>query len=331
MRLGAPRAKTSVLEKRLREEGGKLDKKRGPFVTSKDNVRRYGFALPAPIVALLELADVYLIEDLAPRMPTFRYLRVAPGGWELPIPEKGTPYAVTVARRFDWNTFSNMQLWEHLAGTMSLGWDRGDNRYMVSTQSAGAPVFWMDHETAEMTNAVASSLENFLRVQVGDDEGVVPEPERVLVRAPEIWDREKHDDSYLEPTVPLTSWPPFLSARADWLVGCVAFGSPERLGRDEAFAFDLDEELPLVGSREPLALYWMLRAYYLGEREVFDEVAPRASEVSPLARSFAEVIEERWDASPEVSKMSAVRAALAKRKDLPRKAKWKGVERARLV
>ncbi len=301
---------------------------RKPFVTSEDNVRRYGFALPKSLVALMKLADTWLIEDA--KTKSFRYLRVAPGGWDLPLPVANEAYAVTVVKRFQWNTFSNMQLWEHFAGTMSLGWDAGDNRYMVSTQSPEAPVFWMDHETAEMTNAIARSLENFLRVQVGDD-ARVPKIERTLVAAPSVWDREKDDANYIEATVPLTSWPPFLSARADWLVGCLAFGEPQRLGRPEAFAFDFAKELPLVATREPIALYWMLRAYFFEERDVFDEAAPRARKISPLAKSFADLLEERWSASPKTSSLAKVRASLKKRKDLPRKAKWKSVSRASLT
>lgn len=142
------------------------------------------------------------------------------------------------------------------------------------------------------------------------------------MKKPGIWDRKDGDGGYLDATVPLVSWPPFLSARADWIVGSIAFGAPSHLDRPEAHAFDLRKELPLVGSHEPLALYWLLRSYYLGERDVFDEVAPRARPLSALARGFAELLDERWSAKPKTSALAKVRGALARRKDLPRKAKW---------
>lgn len=325
-RMGAPAVDVELLTSRLAKEGGTLDPAIGPFLPSAENLRRYGFALPKPLVALLDLADRVLIEDASSKMPSFRYLRVTPGGWELPAEIAGEPYVVTVAKRFDWNTFSNMQLWEHFAGTMSLGWDPGDNRYMVSTVDDDAPVFWMDHETAEMSNAIASSLESFLRVQVGEDEDV-SERERALVRNPGAC-----GSKYLDTPGPLTAWPPFLSARADWMIGCLAFGAPERLDRPEVHAFDLGLELPLVGTSEPVALYWLLRTYYLEERDVFDEVAPRAAGASPFTRSLAELLEERWRASPKNSSMAKVRAKLVGDERLPRKAAFTGkLSRDRLV
>lgn len=327
-RMKAPKVSDAILIKRLAEEGGKLDKKWGPFLKSDENVRRYGFALPKGLVDLLALADRYLIEDLSEKMPSFRYLRVAPGGWEMPEAAKGATLIDTVVTRFDWNTFSNMQLWEHFAGTMSLGWDPGDNRYMVATTYDAAPVFWMDHETAEMAGCVASSLENFLRVQTGDDERV-PKNERALSRQPSHWERDNDKLAYLglPEGVPLTAWPPFLSARADWLVAMMAFGGPESmLEKPEVGCFDLARELPFLAAREPLALYWTLRAHFLDERDVFDQVAPRAKEASPLAASLVEMLDARWKAP------SAKRALLKKRKDAPRTAKWpKGLSRDRLV
>jgi hypothetical protein len=318
------------LEERLRKESGKPLPKTGSVITSADIRERYAFSLPDDVGALLEVADRFMIEDVEGK--NFRFVRVAPGGWELPTPVDGEEYAVTVAKRFDWNTFSNMQLWEHFAGLMPLGWDRGDNRYEVATTCSAAPVFWLDHETADVFGAVAPSLHDFLQIQYGD-EAKYDERTRKLALEPGHWDRDEDGLAYHERTVPLAQWPPFLAARSEWIVAGMAFGSLE--GKDklpEVGAFDLDHELPLVRESEPLALYWLMRAYYLEERDVFDEVGKSASKVSPLAASIARLCEARWNAKPKESAMAKVREQLRPEAKRLREAKWpKGLQATDLV
>lgn len=176
-----------------------------------------------------------------------------------------------------------------------------------------------------------SSLERFLRVQLGD-ETHVPEREARLIKKPSRWAR---DDglAYLEREVPLTQWPPFLAARAEWLVSCLRFGTPDKLQPPEVRAFDFERELPWVERLEPLALYWCLRAFSLDEREVFDAAAPLARKVSPLASSLADLVEERWSGANSESGLVRTREALRqRRKDVPITAAWpRGLDPALLV
>lgn len=291
--------------------------------------RRHGCALPTSLRQLLTLADKY--PHTAIEGANFRFVRVGEGGWEMPVPIEGEAYARTIAQRFDWNTFSNMQLWEHFAGLQPLGWDRDDNRFAVSTIDEAAPVFWLDHETAELEGAVAPSLESFVRVQCGELAGV-DERSRALVLEPSRWSREDDGHAYHARTGPLTSWPPFLAERAEWLVACAAFGSTE--GKTESPAvlcFDLERELPLVGRHEPLALYWLLRSYYLEERDVFDEVFGAARAVSPFTASLAQLCEAQWNAGPRASPLSKMRQALKGEAKRLRRARWKTYSRDELV
>lgn len=316
------------IARRLSDEGGTPHPNEGAVIRARTLLARYGFALPRPLESLLEVADAFMLEDA--KMPSLRFVRVAPGGWEPPPVVEGEELALTFIKRFDWNTFSNMQLWERFSGTAPLGWDPMENRFAVATTRPDAPVFWLNHETAEIHGAVAS-LEGFLRAQLGMDG--VSERERHLSLAPDVWSRDSDGLEYLGDDGPLTAWPPFLSARADWIVACLKFGQPEgMLERFEVQAFDLGKERESLGSSEPLALYWLLRSFFLDERDVFDEVKLRASSASPLAASFARLCEARWSASPETSMMAKVRARL--RGDAPRlrKPRWpRNVSRENLV
>lgn len=297
-----------VLLKRLRDDGGTQEdegdiERWGPFIPSAENIRRYGFRLPQSVVGLLELADRYMIEDVT--TPSFKYLRVSPGGWEMPGEKPGEELAITVAHRFEeWNTSSNLQLWEHLAGVMSLGRDKADNRYVVATTRETAPVFLLDRETCTLHDGalVAPSLEMFLRAQFGDGEAGDLERQQRITNQP---------SAETSRSGPLTTWPPFLAARSGWLASCMMFGEPGDFWKSpDACAFDLATELPVIHKREPLALYWILRSFYLDEKDVFQEVKESASKASPLAASWARVCETRWNRAPSESMMIKVREKL---------------------
>ena len=291
-----------------------------PFLSAEMNRMLYGFALPKEVSALLDIADDIAIEDV--KMKNFKYCRVAPEGWEMPTPVRTEPYLATVLKRFDWNTFSNMQLWEHLAGLMPLGWDGGDNRYEVSTVSNPAHVFWLDNETARIYGPVASSLSNFLAAHMGNED--IPKLERTLSRAPSSWTRAEDELEYLPRNVPLSSWPPFLAARSEWLIAQLCFAdSKEQRKHPEISQFDLKMELKLVSKNEPLALYWLLRSFILDEQDVFDEVASQTRTFpSLLVSSTVEVCERSWKLTAKESSLVQARTKLKAEANTLRKAKW---------
>lgn len=295
------------LARRLEADGGVPDPDLGPYVPSAELARRYGFALPPPVRQLLDLADLLMIEDARTR--SFRYARIAPGGWDLPPPQAGSSQAQAVCQRFAWNTFSNLQLWEHFAGCLTIGSDRGDNRLVAATVDDAAPVFWLDHETAELHGAIAPGLEPFLRVQLGQARAASAH-HRALIIAPDTDARAEDGRAYLPRTGPLRAWPPFLSARADWMVAALAFGRLERLHqRPEATAFDLERERSWLSRSEPIALAWLTRAFLLGLRDVFEEVVGAAAAASPLAASFAALYDERWSDPASDAPLARARAA----------------------
>lgn len=320
VRRKAPKVNRAKLTKLLKANGVKPDKTFGPFIPAKENLRRYGFPLPKEVRALLEIADTWAIEDF--ECVDFKYVRVAPEGWELPAKKPREPYFVTVLRRFEWNAFSNMQVWEHFAGLMSLGWDGGDNRYFVSTIKSPAPVFWMDHEygTFQYGGCVARSLENFLRVQFGGS-GRVPANERTLSSKPSSWEREKDGARYLEADGPLALWPPFLARRCHWIVGAI-LGHATGFDSPESACFDAKLEVPLAKTSEPLAMYWLFRSFYFADRDLFDEIVSLSKNLSPLVESIGNVMQERWNAKPKESSLAAARSRLKREKHAPRKAKF---------
>lgn len=315
----------------LKKKGVASAKKDVAFIASDENARRYGFPLPRDLRELLRLGETWAIEDV--RLLNYRYLRVAPDGWELPPPADDLLW--TVMQRFEWNTFSNMQLWEHLAGLMSIGWDDKDNRWFASTVSESAPVFWIDHEHGAFTTGegddrviiggcVASSLKTFLRVAVGDTK--VADPEYTLVRKPSHWDEDELD--YLDAEdagVPLRAWPPFLAARAEWIIGTILYQDADSyLDAPAVRCFDAARELPLVSESEPLALYWLLRTFLLRERELFAEAVQEAKKKpTPLVASTIAMLEPKLDEPNDApGAFARARSVVAGANDAPRTPAW---------
>ena len=293
----------------------------GAFLDSKVTANRYGIPLPAEAQKLFALADEWAIEDV--KFASYKYLRAAPQGWEIPGPTAGEPLFATFMRRFEWNAFSNMQLWEHFAGVACVGWVGGgeDRAYVALREHDGrAPVFVMDHETAELSGCIARSLGNFLRVQCNPKDATVPATERSLVLDPE------HRKKYLEPEGPLRAWPVFLERRARWIVAALAFGDAREvathLEAKESKCFDAARELPDAAQNEAIAMYWLLRAFLLGETDHFEAAHKGAlSNPSPLVRSAAQITRARWASTDASSRLVQMRTAM---KDLsaPRKPNW---------
>jgi hypothetical protein len=223
-------------------------------------------------------------------------------------------------RRFDWNVFSNMQLWEHFAGVVTIAVHDSDGRFLagrVERDDGTSPVFYMDHETARIEGCVAESVRDFVMIEMGDDANV-PKETKKLVLKPESWDRGE-GEGYLPRSLRLREWAPFLAARADWIVAALAFGAGEaksHLEAPEVRCFDAKVELPLVASSEALALYWLTRSFFLSERDVFEEAANVASaDAPPLVASCIDVLRDPGDA------LVKTRAALARLKT-PKKPAW---------
>jgi hypothetical protein len=95
--------------------------------------------------------------------------------------------------------------------------------------------------------------------------------------------------------------------------------------------FDAKRELADVAVNEPLALYWLVRAFLLDESDVFGEAERHAMKsLSPLVQSVAAATRRRWDSRDETSGLVMRRKEIAKL-GLPRKAKWsKGVSAQKL-
>lgn len=264
-----------------------------PFVDAAELRRRYGFPLPADLDALWSMADEHMIERAA--LDGFRYVRLAPGGWEPPATAEHYPYVSATFERFEWNTFSNMQLLERLVGLAPLGWDRGDDRLEVATCHPDAPVFWLDHETADLLAAgcVAHSLDRFLRATCGV-EAELTEQEIALARDGSHWARSTDKHAYLPALGRLRTWPPFLWARHAWIVAELAFGSArEQLVRPEVDAYDFVVEEPLLDTSEPLALYWLLRSLLLDDAATLARaVEATSSHASPFVRALARALRE---------------------------------------
>lgn len=271
-----------------------------PFVESKELARRYGVPLPAGLLELWRLADERMIERV--RLSGFRYVRVAPGGWEPPETSETWPFFGGTLQRFEWNTFSNMQLLERLAGLAPLGWDAGEHRLEVATCHPDAPVFWLNHETADLLEAgcVAHSLDRFLRVHYGDEAGLTPQ-EVALARDGSSWTRETDGYAYLPARGPLRQWPPFLWARHAWLVAELCLGSArEHLEDPEVFAYDFSAEQPLLSQSEPLALYWLLRSLVLDDAPTLERASQLTVEhPSPLVRAVSRFVRETPTLNPE--------------------------------
>jgi hypothetical protein len=312
----------------LKKKGVASVKSGASFVSSEENARRYGFELPRDLRELFRLADTWAIEDVD--LLNYEYLRVTDDGWELPPPDENLLW--TVMQRFEWNTFSNMQLWEHLAGLVTIGRDDKDNRWFAGTASDSAPVFWIDHEYGAFTTGegdervivggcVASSLKTFLRVTVGDN--TVRDPEHTLVRKPSHWDEDELD--YLDPMTPLRAWPPFLAARSEWIIGAILYQDADsHLDAPAVRCFDAARELPLVSQNEPLALYWLLRTFLLREKELFSAALEEAEKKpTPLVSSAIAMLAPRFsDPNDAPGAMAQARSVIAGAKDAPREAAW---------
>jgi hypothetical protein len=293
----------------------------GAYLDAKVTANRYGIQLPTELRALFAVADELAIEDV--KLPSYRYLRAAPQGWEIPGPAPGEPLLTTFMRRFEWNAFSNMQLWEHFAGVVCIGWGgRGDDRVYAAMheRDGAAPVFIMDHETASLDGCVARSVSNYLRTQLDPKTAAVPAAERSLILEPE------HRNKYLPPEGALRLWPPFLERRSRWIVAALAFGDAKEVAAQlklvEPRCFDAAAELPDVSKNVPLAMYWLFRTFLLGESDLFEAAHEGASlNPSPLVRSTAQIVKARWGSADASSRLVQMRSAM---KDLspPRKAVW---------
>lgn len=301
-----------------------VTKKTPPFIKARETEKRYGGWLPSEVKELLKIGDKWLLEKA--KWKNARYLRAEPGGWEIPAATKGEPLLATFMKRFDWNVFSNMQLWEHFACVTTIAVHQSDGRFLAGRVERGdgtSPVFYMDHETAHIEGCVSDSVAHFVMVQMGNDANMDPEI-RELVSKPEPWDRAE-GKGYLPRKLRLRHWSPFLAARADWIVAALAFGAAEaknHFDAPEVRCFDAKTELPLVRSSEALALYWLMRSFLLSERDVFDEAAKVASDnPPPLVASCIDVLRERWkDAKPD-SVLVKARTELARMKT-PKKPAW---------
>lgn len=271
-----------------------------PFVESGDLAGRYGFALPADLLELWRLADQHGFEQVD--LGGFRYVRVAPGGWEPPATTETYRYFAATVQRFEWNTFSNLQLLERLAGLAPLGWDQGDDRLEVATCDPDAPVFWLDHETADLLQAgcVAHSLDAFLRIRAGSDSGHSAQ-ELALARDGSNWARATDGHAYLPCRGPLHEWPPFLWARHAWVVAELSFGSArEQLARPEVHVHDFSVEQSLLSGSEPLALYWPLRSVILDDQPTLaTAVQLTTTHVSPLVRAVSRFVRETPTLEPD--------------------------------
>jgi hypothetical protein len=293
------------------------------FIKAREMEKRYGW-LPHEVKELAKVGDKWLLEKA--KWKNARYLRAQPDGWEIPAATKDEPLLATFMRRFDWNVFSNMQLWEHFAGVITIAVHQSDGRFLAGRVERGdgtSPVFYMDHETAHIEGCVSESVRYFVAIQMGNDANL-PEDWRRLVLKPESWDR-REGEAYHPRNLRLRHWAPFLAARADWIVAALAFGAKEaknHLEAPEVGCFDAKTELPLVAANEPLALYWLMRSFLLSERDVFDETAKRASEnAPPLVASCIDVLRERWKDPKAESVLVKARKELASVKT-PKKPAW---------
>lgn len=318
---GAKKLDTKKLLAALQEAGVAPEPGVGAYLDAKVTANRYGIPLPTELQALFTVADALAIEDV--KLPSYRYLRAAPQGWEIPGPAPGEPLLTTFMRRFEWNAFSNMQLWEHFAGVVCIGWGGGgdDRVYAAMHEHDGAaPVFIMDHETAALDGCISRSVSNYLRTQLDPKTAAVPATERSLVLEPE------HRNKYLPPEGPLRLWPPFLERRSRWIVAALAFGDAKevaaQLKEAEPRCFDAEGELPDVSKNVPLAMYWLFRTFFLGETDLFDAAHKAAIlNPSPLVRSTAQIVKARWASTDATSRLVQMRSAM---KDLspPRKGVW---------
>jgi hypothetical protein len=293
------------------------------FIKARETEKRYGW-LPSEVKELFKVADKWLIEKA--KWKNAQYLRAGPDGWEIPTVTKGEPLIATFLRRFDWNVFSNMQLWEHFAGVMTIAVHQSDGRFfagMVERGDGTSPVFYMDHETAHVEGCVSDSVRHFVMIQMDNGANIDPDICKLVLK-PEPWDRAE-GEGYLPRNLRLRHWAPFLAARADWIVAALAFGAKEatnHLEAPEVTCFDAKVELPLVASSEALALYWLMRSFLLSERDWFDEAAKVAStNASPLVASCIELLRERWAEPKPESVLVKARDGLA-RAATPKKPKW---------
>jgi hypothetical protein len=302
-----------------------VTKKTPPFIKSRETEKRYGW-VPDEVKELAKVADKWLLEKA--KFKNARYLRAELGGWEIPAANKNEPLLATFMARFDWNVFSNMQLWEHFAGVMTIAIHQSDGRFLAARVQRGdgtSPVFYMDHETAHLEGCVSDSVRHFVMVQMGNDVNMDPEIKKLVLK-PEPWDRTE-GEGYLPRSLPLRHWAPFLAARADWIVAALAFGASEaknHLDAPEVRCFDAKSELPLVSWSEALAMYWLMRSFLLSERDVFDEAAKIASDnPAPLVASSIELLRERWADPKPASSLVKARDGLAKLKT-PKRPAWSG-------
>lgn len=306
---GAPRVRPEWIMEGLERTGGQPDPSfGGAFLSSTENQRRYGFSLPDELRDLLRLADDWALEEVPTR--TFRYYRAVAQGWHLPLDSAYLPlfHGVFAVYRGT-SAFGNLQVWEHLGGLLTIGSDYDDNRYFAATTRDPAPVFKMSHEAERcgLDWCVAVSLDEFLEREFQVSQAGMP-----------IGRRRRSATHIHRSDGPLVTWPPFLIARSGWLLDAVAWGRPGAAPAEAAF-FDFDAELPQLASNEPLALHWLLRAFLIEERVVFDRVLDNTDPgLSPLVASARDVLSSEWLLGPTESRFTIAREALRTTAEIPR-------------
>ena len=229
------------------------------------------------------------------------------GDWGLPPIASSVPLFHALFAPFSGiGAFSNLLIWEHLGGLMTLGTDASGNRYFVATNHPDAPVFWMDHEAERpgLHFLVANSLALFLKQETG------MEP----VKKGDRPNRKSQYNSYEKLCESISenrwTWPPFLLGRSEWLLDLIAFGAPVEIPSG-FFAADFAAEAIHLAGNEPLILHWLIRSFVTEQQEQFQEVRKYCREdVSPLIKSAVEVLESEWNEEDGTSRFTRARAEL---------------------
>lgn len=155
----------------LEKIGAKIsfDPKYGSYLSSAEILRRYGNQIiPEDVLAVLKIADIWSLENA--KTKNFRYLRLVAQGWEL---FEDTPYLPLIHALFSKfrgvSAFGNLQIWEHFGGLMTIGTDKEDNRYFVSSIDDQSSVFWMNHESESpgLNRWVCQNFSSFIKFQLG--------------------------------------------------------------------------------------------------------------------------------------------------------------------
>jgi hypothetical protein len=282
----------------------------GSFLRSDELSGRYGVALPRALAELFGLADEIAIEDYRPELG-WKYLRVGPGGWEPPTGEIGLPLLAEYVDRFEWNAFSNLQLWEAFAGVVCLGWHDDGNRLYASIVSGDeVPVLWMDHEYGVLGGYVATGLVELLDYCMG--KAVASRVERAL--------KNPHNRTFRSRQPPFCD-PLRLQDRAHWIVALLAWGkggvsSADRaLEKDWAVPADYAREKGAMAATLASPCYWLFRTFLRREDELF-EAALSDSEAnpSPLVQSIRIVLPERAAEKPAKTFLAKMSRRYSKRR-----------------